>query len=64
MYEPTQQTIIFYIKPGELIYFSSPELAHKVGVGETQVKRGVHNLLSLDSEDSQQISLFLQFKHK
>ena len=49
MYEPTQQTIIFYMKPGELIYFSSPELAHKVGVGETQVKRGVHNLLSLDS---------------
>ena len=37
------------MKPGELIYFSSPELAHKVGMGETQVKKGVHNLLSLDS---------------
>ena len=48
MYEPTQQTIIFYMKPGELIYFSNAELAHKVGVGETQVKKGVHNILSLD----------------
>ena len=49
VYEPTQQMIIFYMKPREGIYFTNPELASKVGVGESQIKMGVHNMLSLNS---------------